>query len=388
MPNKNYNYIRKVISYNGHRYEVYGKTEAEANRKAGKKLAELERGDIGISGSMTVKRWCETFVAAYVTPRIRPAGAPKKDKTSLTKKSAGMYSEKIDGYILPAIGGLRLREVTAAHLQQILNDQSGTSFSSVKKLTGVIQQIFSRAYVERLIPFDPSRGLTLPFVEKKTRRSLTPAEEKVLHAVAATHPYGLWIEFHLGFGVRPSEVPPLLVKDLDFKNHRLHVSQALESGSKAIKDPKTTAGIRDIPIPPKLERHLKAYVAKKDPFDYLFPNANGDMMDISCIRRRWKSFRRAMDIHMGAELTPKGAIKPETSKVAEDLTLYCLRHTFCTKLGEAGVDASIGRFVTGHKDVATLANVYMHSNDTVIQFIEDKLYPKPDAKKKKKEAAQ
>lgn len=78
---------------------------------------------------------------------------------------------------------------------------------------------------------------------------------------------------------------------------------------------------------------------------------------------------------MGAETDRHGKIKPETSRIAPDLTLYCTRHTFCTELGAKGIDASIGRFVTGHADVATLANIYMHSNDAIIQSIADKLYP-------------
>ena len=58
MPSKKYNYVRKVVSYNGHRYEVYGKTEAEANRKAGKKLAELERGGLRAAAINAVLAAC------------------------------------------------------------------------------------------------------------------------------------------------------------------------------------------------------------------------------------------------------------------------------------------------------------------------------------------
>lgn len=102
------------------------------------------------------------------------------------------------------------------------------------------------------------------------------------------------------------------------------------------------------------------------------------MITASGITRRWKSFKRAMNLYMGAKKDQHGKVIPETSKVAEDLTLYCARHTFCTELGAKGVDASTGKFVTGHADVATLANIYMHSNDTIIQSIADKLYPKEE----------
>lgn len=373
---KEYRYVRKTFVFEGRQYEVTGKTAAEAYEKMGKKKAALQRGEAGISGNMLVRAWCKEYITVYVTPRIRPAGQPKgDDKRSLTAKSAGMYGEKINGYVVPAIGGLRLREVTATHLQGILNKEAGKSYSHINKLLCVIQQIFRAAYQQRLIVFDPSTALIMPSASKRTRRSLTEYEDKVFRAVAQTHPHGLWAEFHIAFGVRPGEVPPLRVKDLDFAAHRLSVSLAVESGTSAVKDPKTSAGVRQIPIPPDLEPRLKAYVAGRSPFELLFPAEHGGMMSQSGISRRWKSFRRAMDIYMGAETTPHGAIIPETSKIASDLTLYCTRHSFCTTLGAKGIDASIGRFVTGHKDVTTLANIYMHSNDAVIQSIADKLYP-------------
>lgn len=373
---KSYEYVRKTFTYEGHRYEVKGHSLEEALEKKAELKAKLARGEAGISGNMLVRVWAKEYINTYITPRIRPAGSKKRAKDSLTEKSAKMYTEKINGYIVPAIGGLRMKEVTATHLQRILNSQAGKSFSHVNKLLTVTQQLFRKAYQERLILFDPSDGLTMPFVEKKTRRSLTEAEEAVFHAVAATHKHGLWAEFHIGFGVRPGEVPPIRVKDLDFKANRLYVSQAVESGTGAVKDPKTEAGVRAIPIPPYLKPRLEAFVSGRGPFEYLFPSETGGMMAQGGINRRWKSFKRAMDIYMGAKVNSKGKVKPETSKIAKDLTLYCTRHTFCTELGAKGIDASVGRFVTGHADVATLANIYMHSNDAIIQSIEDKLYPK------------
>lgn len=371
-----YNYIRKSFSYQGREYEVYGKTEAEVYQKLGKKRAELERGEVGISSHMLVRNWATEYVKTYVEPRIRAPGAKKQARNSLTEKSAQMYSEKINGYIIPAIGALRLREVTATHLQKIINSQAGKSFSHVNKLMAVTKQLFRKAYQERLIFFDPSEGLTMPVVSKKTRRSLTEEEDQVFRAVAATHKHGLWALFHIDFGVRPGEVPPIMVKDLDFRTHRLRVARAVESGTGAVKDPKTEAGVREIPIPPDLEPRLKAHIAGRGPFEYLFPSETGGMMAQGGINRRWKSFKRAMDIYMGAKVNSNGKVKPETSKIAKDLTLYCTRHTFCTELGAKGIDASVGRFVTGHADVATLANIYMHSNDAIIQSIADKLYPK------------
>lgn len=381
---KKYEYIRKTFTYEGRRYGVRGKTEEEALEKKAELKAKLKRGEAGISGNMPVKSWVQEYIATYITPRIRPAGAPKVEN-SLTAKSAGMYREKLEGYIVPAIGSLRLREVTQTHLQRILNAQSGKSFSHCNKLLHVTQALFHQAYRSRLITYDPAEDLTLPAcTEKRRRRTLTVYEEKIFRQVAQTHTHGLWALFHLEFGVRPSEVPPLLVKDLDFKKHLLFVSLALESGSKAVKDPKTEAGVRAIPIPPTFEPQLKAYVADKSPFDYLFPNRTGGMITATVIRQRWESFKRAMDIAMGAKPNRYGKIEEADSKISKDLTLYCTRHTFCTEIvGVKGIDASRAIFITGHSDVASLAN-YIHRTEAVVQSIAQELYPKKKAPAKKK----
>lgn len=173
---KQYTYIRKTFTYDGRQYEVTGKTEAEAYEKIGHKKAALSRGEVGISSAMTVRAWCATYLDTYITPRIRDEGGKKGTKDSLTAKSAAMYRQKLDGYLIPAIGGLRLKDVKAAHLQRVINAQAGKSFSHVNKLMLVTQQIFRRAYLDRLILFDPAEDLTQPNVEKNTRRSLTEQE--------------------------------------------------------------------------------------------------------------------------------------------------------------------------------------------------------------------
>lgn len=382
MPDKKYKYIRKYFTIDGHRYEAYGKTEEEALEKKAEIKAKVKRGEAGISGNMLVRAWVKEYLRTYITPRVRPAGSPKVEN-SLTAKSAGMYREKLEGYVTPAIGGLHLRDVTQTHLQRILNDQAGKSFSHCNKLLHTIQALFHQAYRSRLILFDPAEDLTLPAcTEKRRRRTLTTYEEKIFRQVAQTHAHGLWALFHLEFGVRPGEVPPLRVKDLDFKAHLLYVSQAVESGANAVKTPKTEAGVRSIPIPPDFEPHLEAYVAGKSPFEYLFPSKTGTMLSSDGIRRRWVSFKRAMDIAMGAKLTRYGGIDPETSKIAKDLTLYCTRHTFCTEVvGVKGIDASRAIFITGHSDVASLAN-YLHRTDAVVQSIAQELYPPREPKEK------
>ena len=152
---------------------------------------------------------------------------------------------------------MRLRDVRDIQLQSILNEQRGMSFSHVTKLRMVMQELFHQAYRSRLIPFDPSDGLRLPKNVKGSHRSITEEERAHILEVAQYHPSGLWVLLILYSGLRPGEAAALQWKDIDFDKNEIHVYKAVESGTNTIKTPKTTAGIRDIPMRKELRRELE-----------------------------------------------------------------------------------------------------------------------------------
>ena len=359
---KKYEYVRKSIYWEGKRYFVRGKTEAEAYKKLGELKAALKRGEVGISNNMTVKHWSEEWLKNYITPKVTTQGG--SGKRGMTAKSHITYTQKLDGYIFPAIGPMKLKDVKDIHLRRILNKEAGRSFSHVSKIRMVMQKMFSQARKSHLILYDPSEDLELPYVEKNTRRSLTDYEREILHTVAETQRCGLWIEFLLGTGIRPGESSPLQWKDLDLNKAVLHITKAVESGSKEIKEPKTKAGTRDIPIPDSLLGKLRQARTGKTPFDFVFPQTDGvTMMTQTTITKYWNSFKRAMDVAMGAKTHRNKVIE---SVVADDLVLYCLRHTYCTDLQVVGIPINIAKYLMGHSDISVTSNIYTHENDKTI----------------------
>ena len=81
------------------------------------------------------------------------------------------------------------------------------------------------------------------------------------------------------------------------------------------------------------------------------------------------TLERARDIAMGAEMTAHGHIydpkdldnagNPKNGhKIAPDLVLYCLRHTYGTDLQRARVPINIAKAIMGHSDISVTANVY------------------------------
>lgn len=368
MQEKKYTYYRKTFTFDGVRYEVTGKTEEEALEKKIRKLQTLEAGRI--DSNKTVKEWAEVWYREYIEPR------------KITAKSKNMYRGVLDREIIPAVGKLKLRQVTELHLQKLLNRHAGESSSGVAKLRMVIKALFKRAYLSRLIPFDPSEGLILPETTENGHRSLTEAERAALLAVASYPSFdgkanrsGCWLLLMLRCGLRPGETGTIKKADVDLKGRTLHVRSARESGSTREKAPKTSAGVRDVPIPedlaPWLEKQLKA---DKSPYLFTQKDKKTPLSETS-MRRRWETVKKYMDIEMGAKTervklpgARRHSLVITESVLAEDLDLYDLRHTYCTDLEIAGVPINVAKELMGHADISTTANIYTHASTAVVDL--------------------
>lgn len=355
---KDYNYVRRTYYWQGKQYTVRGKTPEEAAEKLGELKANLKHGEVALGENMSVSAWSDAWLQTY-------------KQGNMTGKSYQTYTDKLNGYILPAIGRMKLRDVKDIHLQKILNSQAGMSFSHVTKLRMVISQMFAQARRSRIITFDPAEALTLPANEKRRRRSLTRVERAAILEVAETHRFGLAILTILYCGLRPGELPPLQWSDVDIASATIHITKALESGSDSVKGPKTESGIRDVPIPAVLLERLKTARGGHSPFEYVFHRPDSQMMNQYFMDNAWRSFKKRVDLALGAETNNHHKIV--RSVAADDLTMYCLRHTYCTDLEIAGIPLNVAKYMMGHSDISVTANIYTHKSDEVIQAAAEKI---------------
>jgi integrase len=361
MENKEYQYVRKSTTYNGKRYYVRGKTEREARRKLAALEAELQANGGKLDGSTTVRRWSEEWLDVYVNSR------------DITKKSAAMYRQKLDNYILPEIGAMRIGDVKDIHLKRLLN-KANSSYSTAQKVRIVLQAMFRQARKSRLIPFDPAEDLELPKAPKGKRHGISEWERQNILAVAEAHRSGLYVLMLLYCGLRPGEAIALQWKDIDPKDHTVDVFKALESGdSGREKAPKSDSGRRTIPIPSQLWKRLEE--ARRGPFDYVFVQPLGRKRHTeSSINDYWNNFKRALDIHMGAEVYRNQIVRhcwevnwgQETEEQWNALVPYSLRHTYCTDLQRAGVPINVAKYLMGHSDISVTGNIYTDQTPDVV----------------------
>ena len=202
------------------------------------------------------------------------------------------------------------------------------------------------------------------------RRSITESERKLILTTAKTHYAGLAMKMLLYTGIRPAELMALIGKDIDFQNSRVIINKALESGKDEIKDPKTEAGFREVPIPTILLKELE-YI-RNNPFAPVFtqPN-NSKRYSKSSFRVAWLSFLREMDINNGA-VVEDGEIKISSFPPDYDLVPYCLRHTYCTDLETSGVEINVAKTLMGHSDISVTSRIYTHTSTKSIDNAAEK----------------
>ncbi|MBQ8144588.1 MAG: tyrosine-type recombinase/integrase [Butyricicoccus sp.] len=148
------------------------------------------------------------------------------------------------------------------------------------------------------------------------------------------------------------------------------MSKAVEPRTQLIKEPKTAAGIRSIPI----QKPLADILPNVGPFDYVIPQHRRNLthdpipdrhQTAQTLKGLWTRFLEAMEkteqrmIERG-ELTPfKEAVPP--------LRMYDLRHTYCSDLQRAGVPLNIARILMGHESIETTAKIYTHTDDDQLE---------------------
>ena len=347
-----------TFTFEGKRYYVRSaKSQRDADKRAAIKQRELEAGSLLITKDMLVADYAMQWLETYKS-------------TTISENAYMDYAGRLRNHILPIIGGMKMRQVRPTNLQRILNAQAGKSKSLCTKIRYTLSQIFSQAVKDGVIQTDPSTDLALPKAVDGTHRSLTDEERAAILEAAKTHRLGNLIRVLLYCGLRPQEAIVLRWSDVDRINNRLIISHALKRDGQ-IGETKSKSGIRSVPIPPAIQ---DIFSNPDDLSKYIFTTPTGKRFSGSSLRQSWGSFLREVDIIMGAEYEIYYN-KPRIVKsaLASDLTMYCLRHTYCTDLEAAGIPINVAKYLMGHSSIELTARIYTHIRDDTLANAAEKI---------------
>lgn len=306
---------RKTFTYEGRRYDVMASTESELNRKIVDKKRTLKRQSSYIP---RFAEWFDTFLETY-----------KNDVADRTYKS---YINRAEKHYLPVFGKKKITDIRHSDCQKFFNHLKGYSGNTIHKLYHDLHQIFDKAIVNEYITTNPVHGVILPKGGKETHRSITPEERCAVHTASKTHYAGLYMLLMLYCGIRPHEASYIQGKDVE--GNRLH-----------IRGTKTVEADRYVPIPDVLIDRLKGF----DDEEYIIKSSTG----ISPVKphhrnKMWRDFKSELEKYMD---------------VPDDLVPYCLRHTYCTDLQDAGVPITVAKHFMGHSTITLTANIYSHQSE-------------------------
>ena len=113
----------------------------------------------------------------------------------------------------------------------------------------------------------------------------------------------------------------------------------LRSGTTISDELKTNAGRRDVPLTAALEAHLAAE-KERSHSQYILAMQNHQPLTQSSYKSMWRLIEREL---------------PE-----KRVTAHILRHTYITRLFEAGLDIKEIQYLAGHSSVDMTLRVYTH----------------------------
>lgn len=360
---KEYKYVQRTFTVtmpdgSTKRMKVSGKTVKEAEKKRLDMQIDYAQGKLTINGNTLFGDYVKHWLTVYKSPQS--GSKYYKNTKSLVQR---VFTD--------TLGELKMCDIKASQIQKCMNVLEGQSDSKIAKSRMFIKDIFNKAVIDDIVIKNPALGINLPDGTEGERRALTEEEKTAFLAVAEKHPKGIMFSIILACGLRPQEVRALTWNDVNIKQGTVKVKEAVKAGTRDIGKPKSKAGSRTIPIPSWYIKKLQTLPLPIDKKLYIFPskNINGLPMCETQIYRDWKSFKRLMDIELGAEVYRNKVI---VSKIDPEISPYYLRHTFATHLAEMGVDIKTAQYLLGHADISTTANIYTHVTPKMLDSYREK----------------
>lgn len=294
----------------------YGKTEKEINQKI---LAYTGKIENGISFlELSEKWWNETYSKLAVQSISTYKPALKRLQEQFNAKS--------------------VKEIKAIEIISFLNDlvKKGYAQKTIANHKLVANLIFTYALNENLLDVNPCFSIKLPkSLPKEKRGAASPSDEQIIKKS-----YDIWLFPYLAImtGMRKGEILALQWKDIDFNNNVINVSKSVyhEGDKPFIKEPKTLAGIRTVPLLDPLKEVLKQVKSPK-PNHYII-SIDGETP------LRKKRF-----------ITLYNKFREQTGV---SCTAHQLRHSFATIAFECGVPVKSVQEILGHKQLSTTMDIY------------------------------
>lgn len=368
-PNGTYEY--RWTERGGTRRRVYAKTLEELREK--EKQIQKDKCD-GIKAEaryLTVNDVFDTW---------------RQLKRGLKDNTFQNYQYMYNMFVRPNLGKQRVSSLKKSDVKRFYNmlaDERCLQTSTIDSVHTVLHQVLDMAVDDAYIRVNPSNNVLKELKQShifktEKRRGLTKAEQELLLSfLQRNHTYSHWypiIAVMVGSGLRVGEVTGLRWCDIDLEegiidvNHTLvYYDHRVTDGKKGcyfnINTPKTKAGTRQVPM---LDFVREAFIKEREYqealdirctitidgySDFIFVNRYGHTQHQATLN---KAIRRII-----RDCNDEVLLKEEKDPVLlPHFSCHSLRHTFTTRMCEAGVNVKVIQDALGHADISTTLNIY------------------------------
>ena len=368
-PNRTYEY--RWTDKTGKRRRVYAKTLEELREK--EKEIERDKSD-GIKAE-----------ARYVTVN-ELFDLWKQIKRGLKDNTIQNYQYMYNTFVRPEFGKKRISTLKKTDVKRFYNylaDERGLKASTIDSIHTVLHQVLDMAVDDSYIRSNPSNNVLKELKQShvfktEKRKALTkPQQDLLLDFLQRNHTYNHWYPIFavmLGTGLRVGEATGLRWCDIDLDkgmvdvNHTLvyycHRHEVEKNGCYFnVNTPKTETSTRQVPM---MDFVKEAFLKEKEYqeavgveckatvdgyTDFIFVNRFGNVQHQGTLN---KAIRRIIR-DCNDEVLMKGEDDPV---LLPHFSCHTLRHTFTTRMCEAGVNVKVIQDTLGHADIATTLNIY------------------------------
>ena len=368
-PNGTYDY--RWTSKDGKRHSIYARSLEELREK--EKEIERDRND-GIKAE-----------ARYVTVN-EMFDLWKQIKRGLKDNTFQNYQYMYNTFVRPEFGKKRISALKKSDVKRFYNhlaDERGLQTSTIDSIHTVLHQVLDMAVDDAYIRNNPSDNVLKELKQShifKTgkKRALTKAQQDLLleflrHNRTYSHWYPIFAVM-LGTGLRVGEATGLRWCDIDLENGQIDVNHTLvyychrheyqKNGCYFnVNTPKTDASNRQVPM---MDFVKEAFLMEKEYqeltgvkceavvdgyTDFIFVNRFGMVQHQGTLN---KAIRRIIrDCNDEVLLSEE-----EDPVLLPHFSCHTLRHTFTTRMCEAGVNVKVIQDALGHSDISTTLNIY------------------------------
>ena len=339
-----YKDIRGISRY------IYAKTLDELRRKEADVNRDLLDGIDYSAGEITLLQLVEMYLS---------------QKQGMRYNTRSTYQFVLTVLKDDAIASRKIKTIKQSDLKRWVIRLHDAEYkrSTIELVKRVLKPAFDMAVQDDAIrknPFLFALSEVIPNDTEK-RDALTKGQQQALLNFLQTDSYGSRyyddIVILLGTGMRISELYGLTQNDIDFRKHRINVEKQLQRtahGEYYIQKPKTESGIRKIPMSEDVETAFRRVIASRPApsidiiggyTGFLFLDRNG---------------KPKVAQHLQAALKHVTKKYNASHEDGLDVTPHTLRHTFCTNMVDAGMQANALQYIMGHANITMTLGTYTH----------------------------